>query len=253
MNDEKNFIFTYLNLPKESPSYINLCIKTWQKYIPEGYNVAILNPENLKNYISSEILNKNIYDRISSDFSFLAYEYIAAAVLYCNGGIFLEPGIIMTEKFSPPEILLSKFEIILYGSSKTNICPGFIMAKKESEILEELLRRLTFFLYLPETKNYRHLMLLKDMLKENYSSTAVVLDCENTGYLMEKALYGVCNSYLYSKYYFSNICSIEDFIKTTKGLTFLQVQNTPEIYKKMSEQEFLKQDILLSKIFKTLL
>lgn len=253
MNDEKNLIFTYLNLPKETPGYINLCIKTWQKYIPEGYNVVILNPENLKDYISAEILNKNIYDRISSDSSFFAYEYIAAAVLYCNGGIFLNPGIIMTDKFSPPDILLSKFEIILYGSSKTDPCAGFMMARKNASILEELLRRLAFFTYLPETQNYKPFMLLKDILKEDCSQSAIVLDCEESGYLMEKAMYGVSDQYLYSKYYFSNICNTKDFFKTEKGLTALQIENTPDIYKNMTEEEFLYQDILLSKIFKTLL
>ena len=91
------------------------------------------------------------------------------------------------------------------------------------------------------------------MLKEDNSLSAIVLDCEESGYLMEKAMYGVSNSYLYKKYYFSDICSIEDFIKITKGITFLQTNNTPKIYNKMSEDEFLKQEILLSKIFRVLL
>ena len=253
MNNEKKFIFTFLNPAEKTPDYIKLCLKTWKKYVPEGYCIVTLDNQNLKNYIPPELLNKNIIDNISANYSDLIYEYIAAAVLYCNGGIFLSPGIIMTDKFSPPEILLSKFEIVLYGNSKAAPSPGFMMARKNASILEELLRRLAFFSYLPETDNYKPFTLLKDMLKEDNSLSAIVLDCEESGYLMEKAMYGVSNSYLYKKYYFSDICSIEDFIKITKGITFLQTNNTPKIYNKMSEDEFLKQEILLSKIFRVLL
>ena len=253
MNNEKKFIFTFLNPTEKTPDYIKLCLKTWHKYAPADYCIVTLDNQNLKDYIPPELLNKNITDNISANYSDLICEYIAAAVLYSNGGIFLSPGIIMTDKFSPPDILLSKFEIILYGSSKTNPSPGFMMAKKNASILEELLRRLIFFTYLPEPQNYKPHMLLKDMLQEDYSTSAVALDCEENGYLMEKAMYGVSNSYLYKKYYFSDICAIEDFIKTTKGITFLQTNNTPKIYNKMSEDEFLKQNILLSKIFRVLL
>ena len=253
MNNEKKFIFTFLNPTEKTPDYIKLCLKTWHKYAPADYCIVTLDNQNLKDYIPPELLNKNITDNISANYSDLICEYIAAAVLYSNGGIFLSPGIIMTDKFSPPDILLSKFEMILYGSSKANPCPGFMMARKNASILEELLRRLIFFTYLPEPQNYKPLMLLKDMLQEDYSTSAVALDCEENGYLMEKSMYGVSNSYLYKKYYFSDICSIEDFIKTTKGITFLQTNNTPKIYNKMPEDEFLKQDILLSKIFRVLL
>ena len=253
MNNEKKFIFTFLNPTEKTPDYIKLCLKTWHKYAPAEYCIVTLDNQNLKNYIPPELLNKNIIDNISANYSDLIYEYIAAAVLYCNGGIFLSPGIIMTDKFSPPEILLSKFEIVLYGNSKAAPSPGFMMARKNASILEELLRRLAFFSYLPETDNYKPFTLLKDMLKEDNSLSAIVLDCEESGYLMEKAMYGVSNSYLYKKYYFSDICSIEDFIKITKGITFLQTNNTPKIYNKMSEDEFLKQEILLSKIFRVLL
>lgn len=180
-------------------------------------------------------------------------EYIAAAVLYYNGGIFLDADIIMTDKYTPAEILLSSYNAVLYGYSRNDICAGFLMSKKESFFLEELMRRLLFFMHLPEPGTYKRNFVLNNVLKDTVCDEVVVLDCEETGFRMEKAMYGVYDSYLYNKYYFSNISSIEDFIKITKGITALSNSMTPKEYKDINEEEFLNKDIFLAKIFKVLL
>lgn len=44
-------IFTYISLKKNLPPYMNLCIKTWKKNLPQGYEIIFLNEENLNQYI----------------------------------------------------------------------------------------------------------------------------------------------------------------------------------------------------------
>ena len=252
MTNKQKKIFTYIPCPKSLPGYLKLCLKTWNKYLPSNYEIITLSPQNIENYIEKTFITESILKKLPEN-SYLIQEYIAYAALYCNGGIFLEQDVIMTPNFSPPDILLSKYEMILYGNSKNDVCHGFIMAQKGAPVLEELLRRLAFSFYLPENYNYKSLTILRNLLKEDNSQKVIVLDCEDSGYLMEKSMYGVFNSYLYKKYYFSNICSQKEFFNTTKGLTALHKELTPEIYRKMNEKEFLNQDILLSNIFKTLL
>lgn len=70
---------------------------------------------------------------------------------------------------------------------------------------------------------------------------------------MEKAMYGVWDDYLYQNYYFSSLDSIEDFLKTTRGITALRNSVTNKRYKEMDVDEFLSMNFLLAKIFKVIL
>ena len=70
---------------------------------------------------------------------------------------------------------------------------------------------------------------------------------------MEKAMYGVWDDYLYQNYYFSSLDSIEDFLKTTRGITALRNSVTNKRYKEMDVDEFLSMKFLLAKIFKVIL
>ena len=76
-----------------------------------------------------------------------------------------------------------------------------------------------------------------------------MLDAEKDGYLVEKALFGVSSNYLYRDFYFSNKYSLDDFFLKTCGVSALRNSATPKEFKLMSEKEFLKQDILLAKLF----
>lgn len=252
MDTHSRKIFTYIDFEKETPPYLNLCIKTWQKNLPKGYEIIFLNEKNLKNYIPETALAQ-VLDKSRKDCFYCYLEYLAASVLYYNGGIFLDADTIITDKFIPSEILLSCCDAVVYGNSRNDICSGFLMAKKESTFLEELMRRLLFFMHLPEIGGYKRNFVLNNVLRDTSCDDVVVLDCEETGFRMERAMYGVFDSYLYNKYYFSNISSIEDFIKTTKGITALSNSLTPQEYKEMDEEEFLSKDIFLAKIFNVLL
>lgn len=237
ISNQKKKIFTYFEEEKIY-SYLNLCIKTWQKNISDDYEVVKLNSKNISSYIPQNKLP----DPTRAKCSFLHFlDYVSAAVLFYNGGIFLSPEIILTnnfcEKILVDETLLQRTDLVLFSrSQKHEFCSGFMMANKGSKILGKYLKSF-------ETQS------LSEVIKDVNLREVIFLDPEECGYLMESSMYGVYNEYIYSKYYFADICATEDFFKTSKGITCLNSSWTPEKYKKMSEQEFLGQDILLAKIF----
>lgn len=248
-------IFTYFK-EETMPPYTKLCLKTWKHNLPPGYEIIILDDKNLFKYIPENILPDSLRMKCSSEIqcSFPHFfDFAAACVLYFNGGIFLDTDTIMTDKFKPEEILLENTGLIMFSEGKSNVCPGFMMANKGSLALEELIRRYQFTYYLPKNKKSERNYLINDVLAEFSSKDVMLLECEDYGYFMEKTMYGIFNEYIYKKYYFSDACKTEDFFENSKGLTALHNSITPQKYKKMKENEFLEQNILLAKIFKHIL
>lgn len=243
-------IFTYLDFePEKIPPYLNLCIKTRRKYLPDGYETVILNKKNLAKYLPKNLLPGH---RNKCSFPHF-FDYLSALVLYENGGIFMDADTIMTDSFCEYLPIFERRDVVLFGMNKFNICPGFIKAEKKSPFIEELIRRYIFKSYLPVQKNSKRNFVINDVMSYFDEEDVTVLDCEKTGYYMEKSIYGVFDSYLYKQYYFENYSPLEDFIKTAKGLTALHNSLTPQKFKTMDEKKFLNQEILLSKIFKTIL
>lgn len=247
ISKQEKKIYTFVDENK-LPDYVKLCLKTWHKSIPSGYELVILNRNNILNYISKELLPDTMLQKAACSFPYF-FDYISAAVLYSNGGIFLNPDIIMTSNFRPNDILLKNTDLVLFSDGKNNVCSGYMMGRKSSPILEELLRRYRFASYLPLNDSVSKNYIINDIVKDSSSRDILLLDCEDYGYFMEKAMYGVSNKYLYEKYYFTDICSVDEFFENSKGLTALRNSLTPEVFKAMNEKEFLSQNILLSKIF----
>ena len=91
------------------------------------------------------------------------------------------------------------------------------------------------------------------MIKNIQQEEVLLTDNSICSYKMEALSEKITAHKQYLDYYFSPKYSVEHFIKNNKGICALNNSQTPEKYKKMSESEFLKQDILLSKIFKVLI
>ena len=250
--NNKNKIFVFGLYTQTIPPYLNLCLKTWRKNLPDGYEIIFLNENNIYDYIPAKFLPL-MHTESNCILRAYFYEYISAAVLYYNGGIFLDRDVIITEKFLPPDILLSRYNLVLYGNSAFDICHGFMMANQYCPLLKELMNRLVLLLKNPAPRNFKKNEVLKNVLKDYLLQDTLVLDAEETGYCMEKAMYGVFSSYLYNRYYFTDIGNVEDFCNVTKGITALNDSFSPEKYRQMSEKEFLNQEILLAKIFKVIL
>ncbi len=128
MPDSNKKIFTFWEPQDKIPAYIELCIQSWKKYLPD-YEVVILNYSNLEQWI-----NKNYYDKILfKEFDVTKQSYaIRAAVLERHGGIWLDADTIITsEKIRNLINISPNSELILLGKMTR-----FIIAKKHSKILK---------------------------------------------------------------------------------------------------------------------
>lgn len=251
MQIDHNKIFTFLDFENGVPPYLNLCIDTWRKNLKGDCEIIILNRENLQKYIDKYLLTESVTNP-SQPFTQFFCDYVAALILYSNGGIFIDADTIITDSFDIDFNLNNEFDSAVYKDAKNNVCCGFFMAKKYSKILEELIRRYRFESYLP-LHNLRRNFILDDVFKNAELERVCFLNSKIKGYLLEEKEYGLFSDEYYRNIYFTNTYNIETFLRNTNGMTALHNSFTPDKYKCMSEEEFLNQDILLSKIFRVLL
>lgn len=245
-----NKIFTFINFPNHTPAYINLCIKTWRQHLQNRYQLIILTPENINKYIDKKFLTEQVLNP-ADPYSAIFCDYISFIVLYCNGGIFLDADTIITDAFKPDFNILKQYETIFF-SQNDQIIPGFIMAKKQSALLKQLILKYEDLISLPLKSNKRA-DIVNSVAKKILSENILLIDNKICAYKLEAFLMENCTNNNYKKYYFSPEYSIENFLKNNKGIAALKNTITPAKYKKMSEADFLKQNILLSKIFKVLI
>lgn len=236
-------VFTFLDFDSKIPVYFKLCLKTWENFFPSDYKIIPITPKTVQNYLDDEQLKS--LKKITSE----VVNYIKACVLYSNGGIFMEADTLLLKEFNLPEEMLENHDIVVFGNSHAASCSGFMMAQKGNPVLKEYIKRLEKTLSRQEQTPISENKIFNDMLSEGYNSKALVIDAESSGYLAEKALYGVSSDYLRTQLYFSDSVDVNDFYNVTKGIVSIHCKNISEKYLDMREEDFLSQDNLLAKIF----
>lgn len=235
-------IFTYINT-KKTTSIQQLCLKTWKKNLDTNYKIVVLTPENLSNYIKENSL-KQLYKQENTD---LFLDFLMSVILYNYGGIFLDSYTIMTNLYTPEDMLLNNGEAVAYYDNQLGVIEGLLISRKKSEFTKKLIEK-----YKNNTQNNKKII-LNETIKEMSFDKILKINCENTGFIIEKEIYGLYSDYLHKEYYFTNTCKSDEFFKYSKGLSKLYDAIIPPEYLEISEKEFLKQDILLSHIFKKIL
>lgn len=242
MKKTRKKVFTFLQAESLEPAYLNLCLKTWEKNFSADYEIIPLSVQNLRNYISEK--NFKIVKNITPE----VINYIKACVLYSNGGIFMDTDTLLLKEFYLPEEMLNNYEIAVFGNSPVSACLGFMMAQKGSIVLKEYITRLEKNLQQQEQTSSNGNEIFNDMLSEGYNSKVLVIDAESSGYLPEKALYGVAGENLRAQLLFSSNVDAEDIYNNTKGIVSVHCKKISEEYLNMDEDEFLSQNTLLAQI-----
>ena len=245
-------IFTFINFANIIPPYINLCIKTWKQHLPKNCQIIILTPDNIADYIDKQLLTESVLNPHNSHAPVFS-DYIGCLVLYCNGGIFLDADTIITDSFKHNFNALKHYDTVFFRQHN-KIIQGFIMSKRHSCLLEELILHYRFEYYLPEIRKNRNIPLnsiVKNSLLKNFLLIDNMFWSYKLEYMFSDDLSNTAKRY--RDYYFGTKYSVESFLKNNNGIAALNNSVTPARYKKMSESEFLRQDILLSKIFRVLL
>ena len=261
---KQKYVFTFWEPKDKIPAYVKLCMKTWQKHLPD-YKIIVLDYENLNEWLGYGYFDEYLYN------TFLLAQQadaIRVALLYKYGGIWLDADTIITS---------DKINNIINHKAGTTLIDyhvGFIAAKKGSIFLKKWLKEIKKRILLH--KLYRCFSgILKyfysDMLKGHMgaimyfgngiinsfvedmkSKDFISLDRKKLYALPEKNFYTALETSRVEEYvdfYFND--DFSDFIfDNEQGIIMLHNSWTPCEYRKMSEEEILEKNCTLSKILK---
>jgi hypothetical protein len=265
-----HYIFTFWEPSSSLPGYIKLCIKTWKKYLPNDYKIIVLDYHNLRNYLNVQLIDKILYKQMTLP---IQADAIRVAILQKYGGIWMDSDTIITN--SQCLNLFNGSDLIMFGNSKNkNPNIGFIYASKNSTILKawmdsiiENIRIYKFRMFLKVifpikyfiksfnellTWNYLGNGILNKLLEKAPKKSFKFIQREEAYVLPEIFFHKGPLFKNYHKLYFTNR-DPGPLLKKCKGILMLHNSWTPKKYKKMSEEEFLQQDIMLAHLFSRLL
>ena len=262
----KGFIFTFWEPKDQIPGYLKLCMQTWKKFLLD-YQIVLLDYKLVEEMIGEPLFNSIICKEMPLA---VQADAIRVALLYLYGGIWIDTDVIILNKKLFEKI--QNYELVISREEKTkHNFIAFIYAKKGSIIMYEWLIKIidnvriykNYFINNKYTKlnkkykkksksiNYLGNYIIDPLLRKKTDNKFLFLDIEKINVFPERILppNGTLRYFIqsYLDFYFSN-GDIKSIIKNTKGLIFLHNSWTPKKYKNMSEKEFLKQDILLSKL-----
>lgn len=268
-NNNNNVIFTFWEPIENIPGYLRLCIMTWEKFLPE-YKIIILDYKQVKDYLGikifSSIINENMSVMVQTD-------AIRVAMLNKFGGIWMDADTIITNG----DFIKSfkNFELAMIEDNVGFQFIAFIYASKKSNIIKNWLNKIvdnvkTFENVLKNKKNTTEWLKFWDKVNAWYYLGNDIIDplVKNAS---ANQYYGINHNEMkvfpeleYFKNTSLNVYQAYDLfyfkpgdpqlaINNSKGLIFLHNSWTTQIYKNMTKNQFLSQDILLSKLLKKLL
>lgn len=265
-----NYIFTFWEPHDSLPGYLTLCIKTWKKYLSNDYKIIILDYSNIRHYLGSKIVKQILCIDMTLP---IQSDAIRVAILHKYGGIWMDADIlIVNSKFIP---MLKGSDLVMFGNSKNKTQHiGFIYASNKSTILKSWLDRIINNVRIYKYKlNLNYLLPIKyfknslaQLSEWSYLGNGIIdnlvnnaserdfkrIEKEDSYALPEQLLLNGDSVNSYINFYFTGNYSLE-FLDKCKGVILLHNSWTPEKYKDMSAEEFLKQDILLARLFFRLL
>jgi hypothetical protein len=247
------------------PGYLSLCLKTWKKHMPVNYKIIILDYSNLSEYLDTKLINqilcKDMDLRVQAD-------AIRVAILHKYGGFWMDTDtLIINSKFIK---MFSGSDLIMLGDSKALYKQhiGFIYASSNSTILKAWLN-----IIIHKIKIYKYRLILKrffpikyfkklyhkarhwsyigngivDKLVNNASEKEFKrIERDDVFALPDQLSHTGTPAKQYINFYFSSVNTTLPKLKGCKGVLCLHNSWTPGKYKNMSEQQFLRQDILLA-------
>ena len=280
-------IFTFWEPKQNIPVYIQLCMQTWKKFLPE-YEIIVVDYSNIDKYLGKKFYDKILY----KDFPLmLQTDAIRWALLKLHCGIWIDADTIITSSEAKNYLKLS-YEFILIGKHI-----GFIKADKNCALLNSWLKQIKFRLnFYKKNKNYLLYIIgkiIKKAQKFNFPGSNILFrnkliykiknflkletflrmkrwDFFGYDILKQKKFFSIDRIKInalpeiigkkeinnleenYIDFYFRNDYS-KDVLNNTKGIILLHNSRTPKKYQKMNKEEFLNQNNTLSNILKTIL
>jgi len=266
----KKTIFTFWEPKDKIPGYLSLCIKTWKKFLPD-YEIKILDYKTAKEFIGETLFSDIICKSMPLP---LQADAIRVALLQKYGGIWMDcDTIILNGNFFEQ---FQNFDLAMIGDEKQrNQYIGVIFASNNSILLKDWLENVInnvkyykFTLYNKNKTNITEYSLKKaksyfllgydiivPLLKNKKGKQYFRLDFNRINPFPERIYFN--NSTLnftqqYKLFYFQK-GDPQLVLDNSQDLILLHNSWTPVKFKNMSEEEFLKQNILLSKLLSKIL
>lgn len=274
--DNKILIFTFWEPSRKLPGYLQLCINTWKKNIP-NYHIIILDYSKLHKYLNSSIISKILCKKMSLP---IQADAIRVAILEKYGGIWMDIDIIIINNNFMKNIF--GYDLAFFGNPQEKIpSNAFIYAKKNSRILKEwlkhIIKRVSVYKKLITKKrkdsaklsylfkwNYLGNGIINQLLKTSKQKKFIIFNWFKMYALPERNIFHISDTMIgdkniitkrfnaYNKLYFYP-GDPQKIIKKNPEIIFLHHSWTNKKYKYMSKKEFLKQNIMLSSLLKKIL
>ena len=268
---ENKRIFTFWEPKNKIPAYLELCIETWKKFLPD-YKIIILNYSNLNYWLRDNFYPEILFEKYSKT---IQSDAIRCAILNKYGGIWFDIDTIILSN-SIEKIFDTNTQFLLINEHI-----AFIKAKKNALILNKwqkgILRHLkisNFFYKKIKLRPLKTLFniyfykyfyswdclgnkILKDLLKIKNKNIFYKLNSKEINALPELInkntklkQFNLVENYV--DFYFKNDNS-KFILNNNKIILLLHNSWTPDEYKKMSKEEFLNHNNTLSNLLKYIL
>ncbi|MDR0646256.1 MAG: capsular polysaccharide synthesis protein [Elusimicrobiota bacterium] len=267
----KKRIFTFWEPQENIPGYISLCMQTWKKFLAD-YEVILCDYSNISAYLDKKIISKILCKKMSLP---MQADALRAALINKYGGIWMDADTIITSadflKYA------NGSDVVMIGRISEGLHGAFIYATKPktefmSKWFSELPHRVFKYRILKKFKFVRYLFkkewraaekwdyllnsiinpLAEKMNPPLFSCIDKYAICAFPEYFLDKNKDNIAKEKLYQDFYFKNGNAEEEILSKSKGIVLLHNSWTPENYKKMKSDEFLRQDILLADLLRTL-
>ena len=266
--DNKISIFTFWEPSTNVPGYIQLCVDTWKKNLPNS-NIIILDYSNLHKYLNSTIISKILFKKMTLP---IQADAIRVAILEKYGGIWMDIDIIIIDYRFLKDVF--RYDLVFFGNpQEKDPAIGFIYASKNSRIMKEwltnIIKKVSLYkeFYFGNYKkkgelsnlymwNYLGNGIINKILQKAKEKEFIIFDWIKKNAIPERNIFhfegktGFKKAYNKLYFYPGNPQKI---IYNNSGIIFLHNSWTDKKYQYMSKIQFLKQNILLSSLLKLLL
>lgn len=235
---------------QQAPIYIRMCIKTWEKYIP-NLELIVINEKNVSEYIADDI-DLDSFNKLSLP---QQSDVVSVAVLSKFGGVFIDADTIMTKDVTHNFLNKRRNVFYSFGYPDKNAIHLAIMWCMEKnnpilvrwyEIIKEKMNALPKYIKWDYVGN----SIIKGILNdERYKEDFEIIDRSSSGNIIESIFKPSVDSFkAYTEFWFgSEITSPEDIInKSNAGAISLHNSWTPYDFKRKSIEDVIDSKNTLS-------
>jgi mannosyltransferase OCH1-like enzyme len=237
--NKKNYVWLYWeDKPGTTKSdYLNMCLDTFKKHLKD-YEVIVLNPKNINNYLSN--VNPN-FNKIKT----LAHkaDYVRMLATYQHGGFWFDSDTVVMNNIDEWNEKLKTHGIVFYGMSTFGV-------QKHNPFVKDVLDKIEKKIYRSKTFSFHWREIGQDIIdpaleryKKNYPNMFYKIPENNIFFLPfnhDNNRTGLLsrNEKTFNKFYNDNL-----------KIVILHNQIYPHSFKKMTREEILKDDMLISRLF----